>query len=207
MARATRVPALVRGVRWVTLPPLRRMIDGVLATTIIVNSTFGGGRMAVAEPVRVGPVVVQLDEQSEPPPAVANKPVYQPRPAGNGSARGNPVARPPITEKPPASASTTTRRPEEPSPPAPSTAPGRDAALTTPSTAYVVRPGDNFWNIAQRQLAKTTDRPSNAPSVKEVAGYWVQLVETNRHTIRSGNPNLIYPGEAIGLPICPRTCE
>ncbi|HUP70374.1 MAG TPA: hypothetical protein VM142_11230 [Acidimicrobiales bacterium] len=203
VARATRVPALARGVRWVTLPPLRRMIDGVLATTIIASSTFGGGRMAVAEPVRVGPVVLQLDQQSDPP-VVATNPAYQPRPAGNGAVRAEPAARAPTPEAPPISASTTTSsttttRPRKQPPPAPVSVPKPDTAKATSAATYLVQPGDNFWKIAQHELAKATGRPAEALNAKEVGRYWIQLVEKNRHTIRSGNPNLIYPGEAITL--------
>jgi nucleoid-associated protein YgaU len=38
------------------------------------------------------------------------------------------------------------------------------------------------------------------PSDSEVAPYWVSVVEANRNSIRSGNPDLIYPGEVVLLP-------
>ena len=55
---------------------------------------------------------------------------------------------------------------------------------------YVVQPGDNFWRIAAGEVSPGTD----------VAPYWRRLVDENRDTIRSGDPDLIYPGEQISMP-------
>lgn len=207
-ARLTQVPALVRGVRWATLPPLRRVIDGAVATTIVASTTFGGGRVAMAEPVHEGPVVVRLDQQADPPPGVpSSKPAYQPRPAGDGSTAPEPME-PSATTTSPSSAnmrSTTTNRPEERSTNPLTTPPGRDAEHPRASAVYVVQPGDNLWKIAHHHLATDPDRPLATITAKEVRRYWVQLVQTNRYTIRSADPNLIYPGENIALPPQPDT--
>lgn len=61
---------------------------------------------------------------------------------------------------------------------------------TTAADRYVVRRGDSFWRIAAARVAPSSD----------VAGYWVRLVNENRGSLRSGNPDLIYPGEAFVLP-------
>ena len=37
-------------------------------------------------------------------------------------------------------------------------------------------------------------------SPADVAAYWLRVVELNRHRLRSGNPNLVYPGEVVELP-------
>lgn len=82
------------------------------------------------------------------------------------------------------------------------------AAPTTPDTpvvagesaqvgSYTVEPGDNFWVIAQRQVEAKLGR---APSNEEVRAYWMVLIEANRGNFRSGNPNLIFPGEQFVLP-------
>ncbi len=55
----------------------------------------------------------------------------------------------------------------------------------------VVEPGDHFWKISERRLADTTI---------PVAPYWRHVVEHNRDAIRSGDPDLIYPGEVVELP-------
>ncbi len=55
----------------------------------------------------------------------------------------------------------------------------------------IVEPGDHFWKISAHRLADT-----NAP----VGPYWRRVVEHNRDSIRSGDPDLIYPGEVVELP-------
>ena len=49
---------------------------------------------------------------------------------------------------------------------------------------YVVRPGDNLWQIASRLYGD--------------GRYWVYLFGANAHQIR--NPNLIHPGQVLNLP-------
>jgi nucleoid-associated protein YgaU len=61
-------------------------------------------------------------------------------------------------------------------------------------TTYVVRPGDNLWVIAQRTLEEH-DRPA-----AELVAYWHTVIEANAEALRSGDPNLIYPGEILTLP-------
>jgi nucleoid-associated protein YgaU len=56
-----------------------------------------------------------------------------------------------------------------------------------------VRPGDNLWAIARAALR------GNARDA-EIAPYWEALIAANRSHLRSGDPNLIYPGEVLGLP-------
>ena len=86
---------------------------------------------------------------------------------------------------------TDTEEEETPHPlPSPST-------LTTPAGSYRIVKGDHLWGIAKRVLSKMMDHP---PTTEQIVSYWVDLIETNRETIASGDPNLIYPGEQITLP-------
>ena len=62
---------------------------------------------------------------------------------------------------------------------------------------YRVAAGDHMWNIARRLLSVSMPAP---PATGQIASYWVDLVEANRETIRSGDPDLIYPGETLLLP-------
>jgi nucleoid-associated protein YgaU len=71
-------------------------------------------------------------------------------------------------------------------------APAR-AAIPPVSRHYTVQPGDNLWTIARAALG------GNAGDA-EVAPYWNALISANRSHLRSGDPNLIYPGELLGLP-------
>ena len=60
---------------------------------------------------------------------------------------------------------------------------------------HVVEAGDSLWTIAATELAAQGDT-----SERGVAVYWRAVVEANRAALRSGNPNLIFPGEVIALP-------
>lgn len=68
------------------------------------------------------------------------------------------------------------------------------AAGHSPATDTVtVAPGDHFWKISARRLAEIE---LEAP----VGPYWRKVVEVNLDNIRSGDPDLIYPGEVVELP-------
>lgn len=69
----------------------------------------------------------------------------------------------------------------------------------TPNSAgsVVVQPGDHLWKISQSHLDAILGRPAEPV---EVDPYWRSVIEANRDLIRSGDPDLIYPGEVITLP-------
>ena len=60
--------------------------------------------------------------------------------------------------------------------------------------------GEHLWSIAAGQVATVIGKPLADLSPAEVAPYWLGVVELNRHRLRSGNPNLVYPGEVVELP-------
>ena len=62
---------------------------------------------------------------------------------------------------------------------------------------WLVRPGDHLWSISGEHLAIVLDR---GPTPEEHARYWLHVIEAARPVIRSGDPDLIYPGEEIPLP-------
>ncbi len=66
------------------------------------------------------------------------------------------------------------------------------------ATTHEVVMGEHFWAIAASHLE--TLRPGESPSNAEVARYWRRLINANADSIRSGNPNLIFPGEKLILP-------
>jgi hypothetical protein len=76
-------------------------------------------------------------------------------------------------------------------------------AVLAPEGSYIrpltwlVRPGDHLWSISGEHLAIVLDR---APTPEEHARYWVHVIDGARPVIRSGDPDLIYPGEEIPLP-------
>ena len=78
IASVTRVPALIRGASVITLPGLRRVVDGALAATIVIapTSVAFGASPATAQPA---PVSAQAYSPS---PAGDTGPTYEPTPAG-----------------------------------------------------------------------------------------------------------------------------
>jgi nucleoid-associated protein YgaU len=67
-------------------------------------------------------------------------------------------------------------------------------------TPYIVATGDSLWTIAAGHLARATGRAVGVVPAGEVASYWTRVVDTNRDALRSGDPDLIYAGEALELP-------
>ena len=94
-----------------------------------------------------------------------------------------------VVVEPPHSDPPVVRAPTEDPPP-----PAKPAALQV----HTVVVGDNLWSIAAAELARRSSRAelSNA----SIAEYWGRLIASNRMQLRSGNPNLIFPGERVTLP-------
>lgn len=122
---------------------------------------------------------------------------YRPRPAGDGVTAGVPHE-----AKTPATPTTTFAAPQPPPEPATPAPPITEEATPAQSSAstYVVRRGDSLWRIALRQIAQVTGRPHDESAVRT---YWLSMVEANLHRLRSGDPDLIYPGEELVLPPLP----
>jgi hypothetical protein len=68
-----------------------------------------------------------------------------------------------------------------------------------PLDRHTVQWGDNLWTIAAGHLADSGVTRSNG----QIAPYWRELVQDNRASLRSGNPDLIFPGESVVLPPAP----
>jgi hypothetical protein len=45
-----------------------------------------------------------------------------------------------------------------------------------------------------------TRRRAGDLSEREIARYWLDVVDANRASLRSGDPDVIFPGETIKLP-------
>jgi nucleoid-associated protein YgaU len=65
-----------------------------------------------------------------------------------------------------------------------------------PTTA-VVEKGDHLWGISASHLE---ERLTRAPNPAEITPYWREVIEVNRDRLRSGDPDLIFPGETVVLP-------
>jgi hypothetical protein len=64
-------------------------------------------------------------------------------------------------------------------------------------TEVVVRAGDYMWSLAEQRLTQVQGREV---SDTEIAPYWLQVIGVNLSRIRSGDPDLIFPGEILLLP-------
>lgn len=73
---------------------------------------------------------------------------------------------------------------------------GRDAHDSQPRQVTVAE-GDHLWKISKRHLE---DQMQRLPASSEIGPYWRQVIGENLATLRSGDPDLIYPGEVIELP-------
>lgn len=65
----------------------------------------------------------------------------------------------------------------------------------------VVEPGDNFWELAEEQLAVATgEQPTDA----ETLPYWRELIGANEdRLVQPGNPSLIVPGQHLAAHAVP----
>ena len=214
-------------------PGVRRLVDRTLVLGLAATAVVGQAPAIVrAEPVTTtttsapfGPdagIVVRTNAQGRFVVSAADR-TDATHPARPGVATvpttvaiTPPEATPPGTT-PPATAPTTTAPTTVP-PPAPSaTTPARGAPATPPVTATSERPaaqgpaarhhrvvaGDNLWRIAATTLSRAIGRE---PTDAEVVPYWREVCALNRSTLRSRDPDLIFPGELVALaPLPPST--
>lgn len=69
--------------------------------------------------------------------------------------------------------------------------PVNDAASDPGSV--VVEKGDHLWKISARHLGKEATNDDITP-------YWREVVDVNTPRLKSGDPDLIFPGEVVELP-------
>jgi hypothetical protein len=79
-------------------------------------------------------------------------------------------------------------------------APAEPAPEPRVQASHAVAEGESLWTIARNHLAQTRGGAADKPATREIAAYWMRVVEANRLRLRSGDPDLIYPGEQIVLP-------
>ncbi|MGF1666526.1 MAG: hypothetical protein ACFCVC_09680 [Acidimicrobiia bacterium] len=77
------------------------------------------------------------------------------------------------------------------------TPPITDVAGLAGTVEVVAAPGDHLWMLAERRLVAVSGR---AVADHEVAPYWRATVDENLPRLRSGDADLIQPGETITLP-------
>lgn len=110
-------------------------------------------------------------------------------------------------------ATTTDDRDDEPPPVMrllPDEVSGADTIPTAPTSGpaaheWEVRPGDHLWSVAVQVLQRDG---AGAANDGEVAEYWNRLIVANTDRLADpGNPDLIFPGQVLTLPIPSPTGE
>jgi nucleoid-associated protein YgaU len=172
LAALARLPRALRAISPLTWRPLRRLIDGGLASSVAIA-------MALPSTATVAPGYVPVPA-SDPPTATTTTTLDIDTP-------GSVVMSPPVD---------ILYLPIEPA-----SAPVQVAPATSRSAVetehVVVMPGDNMWLLAERRLRNMLGREA---ADHEVAPYWLAVIGANKDRIRSGDPDLIFPGEVLVLP-------
>src|SRR6266498_575654 len=107
---------------------------------------------------------------------------------------------PPRTTAPPGSTAPETRPPTTTAPPGGNQPSPSPQPPEGPTRSHRVVQGDNLWTISRDHLAAVTNRRSSDLSDHEIATYWLRVIAVNRSSLRSGNPDVIFPDELIMLP-------
>lgn len=192
-----RLPGLVRSAEWATLPVVRRAARRAVALSLA--TTTMAPTVAI---VPAGSVSHQTILDNENPEESDNDRIVVGISDHNSfippgaTVPRRPTADSPSVPTPRLSRSTAGPPPQlTASPPAIGPHSGVD-----PSTGdlITVQPGDNLWTIAAHHLR--THDPASPLTEPAIVRYWVRVVELNRPSLRSQNPDWIYPGEEIRLP-------
>ncbi|MEA2000571.1 MAG: LysM domain-containing protein [Actinomycetota bacterium] len=192
-----------RLVRLITVPGVRRVVDRSLATFLAASivATPLAPALALADE-QPPPVVFDINTDGVPVPHIRLSDAGL-KDATLGDTRTSdtvlvgdqsPTTTQPITDVVPVVKSGGT-------PPAViaqiNTAPPTATPISSMATTHTVQSGDNLWQIATGHLLA---QAGTDPGTTTVTTYWRRLVAANRTTLRSGDTNLIYPGEIITLP-------
>lgn len=168
LGRAGRLPGAIRAIAWATIGPVRRLIDGVVASAVVASVGIPATAIAMTGPGYI--------------PVPAGDPIETEVPVPGSFLPGTlflPTHQIPVPEVGgPESVAPQTTVPNEP-------------------TEVVVQSGDHMWSLAEQRLNLILGREA---SDAEIAPYWLKVVGMNLSTIRSGDPDLIYPGEILSLP-------
>lgn len=204
LARVSRLPAAVRGTRWATLPAVRRVADRAVAVSMAASLAGGSVSAAFAG---VGEAMPATAAQSS---AVAAEP---PSPAARASGAGEVLGESGARVSadgipPPAVTPESLPLPEVGEPPdevGGDVSGGRDPGVSgdeggVSPQVHVVEPGDHLWGVAAADVAAASGRDPSGIEAEEVTPRWRAVVDANRGRLRSGDPDLIYPGERIELP-------
>jgi hypothetical protein len=208
IARLLRAARLVRLADALTIPMVRRLLQGAvgltMATAVVTASMPAASMPDRARTDDRGSLTLSAEGEWGDPDApvtmtlanhdAGDEPVsLRPRPdggeltlrgAGDGTAGGH------GTDAPPASDALTLRPSLSPADPSPSEG---DQAVE-----HEVRAGESFWSIAEATIAEAIGRQ---PTEEEVRDYWQTLVAANEDRLAvAGDADLIFPGQRFVVP-------
>lgn len=208
VARLAHLHGAARALGWATLPAVRRWADRAAAVSIVAASALGVARPTAADPPPTTtpapppPVVIDLDHRDRS--GLPDRPSASVRTGRADDAQPVPTVPPPFETVPATTPAPTTAPVVPPSeqppvmpapPPAPAAPPSASAG-----TSHTITRGEHLWSIAAARLAVITGRRPIDLTPADIAPYWSRVVEVNRSRLRSGNPNLVYPGDVVELP-------
>ncbi len=176
---------------WITLPPIRRLAERATAITLVASSMAAPSAALASEAPPIPVVVVVETPQTTSPagvpaapaPGVAQLPIIGQVVAPSAQAAA--VATAPVTGGFPSAY--------------PLAVPHMDRSRATDAEfrRHVVAPGESMWTITADHLS---DHLGSRPSNRQISEVWRVVMDLNRDSIRSGDVDLIFPGEELLLP-------
>lgn len=205
-ARSLRAARLVRIADALTIPIVRRLLQGAFGLTVataVATATPGvtahawSGPSSGAVPVAAAassadPASARPDGSSDPL-EVGSRP-GRPRHAPLSRAVDHQLLRPGLQD-----GRLTLRWADEVGQPAPRQDRPHDGQPgNVPTTEHEVSPGESFWSIAEDRLAAAS---SQEPTDAQIVTYWRRLITENVDRLAvSADPDLIFPGQRFVLP-------
>ena len=182
LARLSGISRLIDATAVLTLPAVRRVTDRLVIGTLAV-STLAGPAIAVSTHLSDRPVVTAAD------------PIAVRLGADQADVDQDVVIDLDAVDE----ATLAELVPPAPAPPTRETGETGGETISIRADSHlevIVTEGDHLWALAERRVSSVLGRPA---ADHEIAPYWRQVISSNPE-LRSGDPDLIYPGEVIVLP-------
>jgi hypothetical protein len=183
-AVSVRRPRLVRASVALTTPALRRLVAAAVLSVGTLGPVAAAGAAEEPPPsvaVRDGRAVA-VSATGDPGPAVRATPAVVPTDPDSPTPTGTGVVVP--TDPDSATDSPT------------ATATGAGGA----TVSVTVAPGDSLWELTRAALARESGRAPVEVGNDEVAPRWLLVCEANQSRVRSGDVDLLAPGEEVVIP-------
>ena len=201
VARLVRVAGLIRVADALTVPMVRRLLQGALGVSL-ATAMVGAATAPVPRDLDAPRLVLAAEQASTDQAgggdhhALSMRVVEPDTGEAGGEAPGGPISMRLVEQE-------SQGEPDVEVEPLPAEqdeagADAAQAAQDVHDAVHRVETGESLWSIAHDALA---DRWERVPSDAEVHGYWRELIEHNRAGLADPeNPDLIFPGDEIALP-------